>query len=408
MNAEETKNESEKKSGVGEIISWIAAVACLLLIGGVIGYYCSKIQPKQSARPPAAAVPVVTALATNGTFNPVVQYVGHVEPTLSVDVIPQIEGYVKEVHFKEGSSVKAGDLLYVIDDERYDATVALREAELASAEAEKDRADRYLKRLQSVDARAITQSDLDSAISGAATAKAAVLQAKANIALSKYDEKHTKIFASISGYIGKSFVYPGDFVSPSKGVIARIVQSDPIRVTFPLTDREYIDWRQLVDGGDSLATHRIRLMLPNGTEYTEKGTWDFNDNEMSASTATIQVRISFPNPTALLVPNTFVTILADYAQPPMRQLVPEHALGDFPGGGVGVWVIGPDNRVKQTKIETFGVFGGQVAVKSGLAPDARVVVEGTQRMNDGVEVSFEGSAAAGSAKASQPSAPAAK
>lgn len=379
----------EKRSLAGSILAQALAAACLLVIGAFGGLqYAKSAKPPTPPKQAAQTIPVNAAVATKQPFNPEVDYVGHVEAALSVDIIPEVQGYIKKVCFKEGKSVKEGELLYEIDDERYLAIMHQREAELETAKAERDRAERYLKRLQNTDQKAITQTSMDAAISGAASAKAAVLQCEANIALARYDLKRTKIHASISGFIGKSSVYQGDFVSPSKGPIARIVQSDPIRVTFPMTDREYINFRQIYEKSpDSLGSRRIRLQLPNGTLYSEKGTWDFNDNEMSASTATIQVRLNFPNPNALLVPNTFVTVKSDLAKPPTTLVVPEKAICDFPGGGLGVWVVSPENStVTQKHIQTGETFGGLTSVLSGLNQGEIVIVDGTQRLVNGMKV----------------------
>ena len=178
-------------------------------------------------------------------FNPPEEFVGHVEPVQEVDILPQIEGYIKEVKFAEGDEVKAGALLFVIDDERYAAEQGVAKAEVASAkskvvqaEAAVERAERLLRRLKAADARGITQTELDAAETGLesdraalGSAKSAVSQAEAKLASTAFNMKHTRIYAPISGRIGKTLMHAGDFVSPSKGALARIVQMDPVRVT---------------------------------------------------------------------------------------------------------------------------------------------------------------------------------
>ena len=180
--------------------------------------------------------------------------------------------------FKEGDTVKAGQLLYVLDDERYQAVANQRKAALAAAEAELRRADRYFKRMSEADARGITQLERDNAEAAAESAKAGVLQAKANLVVAEYDLKKTKVYAPISGQIGKSNMYVGDYVAPSKGALARIVQIDPMRVTFPLTDRSYIAWRRAKEEGRpviAVGTTSCRTMegcaLQNGGEIPEGG-----------------------------------------------------------------------------------------------------------------------------------------
>ncbi|MBR7146953.1 MAG: efflux RND transporter periplasmic adaptor subunit [Oscillospiraceae bacterium] len=212
------------------------------------------------------------------------KFVAHAEAMQEVDLLPQVDGYVKEIKFREGDLVKAGEVLYVLDDERYRAVANQRKADLAAAEAEERRASRYNERMQKADERGITQKERDDAEAGFERAKAAVLQAKANLVVAEYDLKKAKVIAPISGQIGKTSAHVGDYVAPSKGALARIVQVDPIRVSFPLTDRAYIGWRTALKKGNA-PDYRMRLILPDGSEYGEEGSWDFDDNAMSKETA---------------------------------------------------------------------------------------------------------------------------
>lgn len=408
---ENEKNTTVKTSKSASIFGWLVTAVCC----GLVGWVGHDLMPKGSAaaRPAGAmgmTAPAVTVVSvTNAPFNPPDIFVAHVEPVMEVDIMPQIQGYITEVKFKEGSSVKAGDLLFLIDDERYNATLAQYNAELAKAEseisrarAEEDRADRYLKRLLAADARAITQSDLDKAEADAATAKAAVaqskagvLQAKANIAAATYDTKHTKVYAPITGQIGKALVHVGDFVSPSKGSMARIVQMDPVRVTFPMTDRSYITWREEVakNEGGPRQNRRMQLILPNGSLYNHDGVWAFDDNEMSASTATILMRSSFPNPDKVLIPNTFVKLRSDLMNPPVYPTIPDTAMMDF-SDGPGVWVMNADGTAEQRHIKTVGTYGGRIAVASGLKPGETVVDQGCHKVMPKMKLNVVAAAAA--------------
>lgn len=402
---EKTEIESGAKKGhVGAgLFGWLVTALCC----GLIGWIGHDLMPKAAAaKAGTGAMPVVAAAVTvvsvtNETFNPPDIFVAHVEPVMEVDILPQIEGYIKEVKFSEGTSIQEGDLLYLIDDERYAATLAQYNAELAKAEAEinranaeEDRANRYLKRLLAADTRAITQSDLDKAEADAATAKAAVaqskagvLQAKANIAAASYDMKHTKVYAPITGQIGKTLVHVGDFVAPTKGSMARIVQMNPVRVTFPMTDRAYITWREEAAKNPSgiKQNRRMQLILPNGSLYNHDGVWAFDDNEMSASTATILMRSSFPNPDKVLIPNTFVKLQSDLMTPPSYPTIPETALLDF-AKGVGVWVMKADGTAEQHLVETVGTYNGRTAIAKGLKGGEIIVDQGCHKVMPGVKL----------------------
>ena len=359
----------------------------------------AKAAPRSVERVPSVAVGEVAA----ERFNPPEEFIGHVEPVQEVDILPQIEGYVKEVKFAEGDEVKSGDLLFVIDDERYAADEGVAKAELASAkskvvqaEAAVDRAERLLRRLRAADARGITQTELDSAETGLASdraalgaAKAEVSQAEAKLASMAFNLKHTKIFAPISGRIGKTLRHAGDFVSPSKGALARIVQTDPVRVCFPITDRAYLAWsrKAAARGAKPADTRRLRLRLADDSIYPATGTWEFSDNEMSAETATLIVRAQFPNARRALVPNAYVTVLADDADPAAVSVVPALAVAKS-GNATGVWICGQDGKVKFREIEAGRRMDGKVHVEKGLAPGEKIVVQGVHKLGEGMKVNI--------------------
>jgi RND family efflux transporter MFP subunit len=375
-----------KKSAVGSVIGTVVlAVAC-----AAGGWIARELVPKGAMKMPEiprGAATVSVRPVEERQYNLPEQFVAHAEAMQEVDLLPQVDGYVKEIRFKEGDIVKAGAILYVLDDERYQAVANQRKADLAAAEAEERRTKRYYERMQNADERGITQLERDNAEAAAEKAKAAVLQAKANLVVAEYDLKKTTVVAPISGQIGKSSAHVGDYVAPSKGALAKIVQIDPIRVSFPLTDRAYIAWRQSQRSGDSKA-FRLRLILPDGSEYDREGVWDFDDNQMSRETASIMMRLKFPNPERLLIPNSYVTLLADYQEPPSYPSVPQQALVDLPGGNQGVWILKDDMTVEQRPVETKEAFNGWTPVVKGLAEGERVVISGISKLGPGVKVAL--------------------
>ena len=176
--------------------------------------------------------------------------------------------------------------------------------------------------------------------------------------------------------IGKTLMHAGDFVSPSKGALARIVQMDPVRVTFPITDRAYLAW-----GGARVGdTRRLRLRLADGAIYPANGKWAFSDNEMSAETATLLVRAHFPNANRLLVPNAYVTVLADEADPKPVPVVPALAVAKS-GSATGVWLYNEDGTVSFREIEP-----GLRADRRAGRPQAGRGDEGDGRPRVGVQL----------------------
>ena len=387
-----------------QFLASLTSAACLLALGWFAhSFFGGKADLGRRASSPAAPSVAVGEIVAE-TFNPPEEFVGHVEPVQEVDILPQIEGYVKEVKFTEGDEVKEGDLLFVIDAERYSAADGVAKAEIAQArskvaqsEAAVDRAERYLKRLKSADARGITQTELDSAETGLAadraalaSAKAAVTQAEANLALAAFNLKHTKIYAPISGRIGKSLRHAGDYVSPSKDALARIVQMDPVRVSFPITDRAALAWRRNAAQRNARVgdTRRLRLRLADGTVYPFTGSWEFFDNEMSAETATLLVRALFPNKSLTLVPNAYVTVLADEADPSPVPVVPTTSIA-VSGQKTGLWFLSPSNTVHFREVQIAARSGGKAALEwraSQPASSPKIVIQGIHKLGEGMRV----------------------
>ncbi len=382
----ETNEKKSKGSAFGSVVGAIVLVAA----SGTGGWIACEMWPKKSGglpQMPQMMATVAVKEVEERPYNLPERYVAHAEPVQEVELLPQVDGYIKEVKFKEGDIVKEGAILYSLDDERYHAVVNQRKADLEAAEAESRRAVRYWERMQKADARGITQLERDNAEAGAEKAKAAVLQAKANLVVAEYDLKKTKVIAPISGQIGKTVAHVGDYVAPSKGPLAKIVQIDPIRVTFPMTDRAYIGWRSAQKKGKE-PDMRLRLLLPDGTEYDRQGSWAFDDNIMSKETATITMRLSFPNPDRLLIPNSYVTLLADFKAPPKLPSIPQQAIVDLVGGSQGVWVLKDDMTVEQRVVKVREMNDGWCPVDEGLKLGEKVVISGHGKLGPGVKVSL--------------------
>ena len=358
-----------------------------------------KERPRETVAVDDPAVAVGEAKACE--FNPATEYVGHVEPIQETDILPQIEGYVKTVCFTEGAFVRAGDVLFEIDQEQYEASRRLRYSEVRSAEAkvtvalsEVDRAERYYKRLTSADDRGVTATERDTAETALASAKAAlnaaraeVEQSKAAAAIADFNMKHTVVRSPISGRIGKALRHVGDYVSPSKTPLAQVVQIDPIRVVFPITDKDYGAWQHAAErGGRELKdSRRLRLRLADGSEYGKTGVIDFGDNKVDRETATVVMHVSFANAAGALLPNAFVRVLSDESHPPRLLTVPSGAI-ERTAKGVHVWLLQADGTVKSAAVEVGATWKGLTVVAKGIDEGAKVVVAGGFKLRDGMKV----------------------
>lgn len=311
-------------------------------------------------------------------------FIGHVEPIKSVNLMPQITGYVEKVLFEEGSFVNEGDILFVIEQERYLANVSLREAELASAKANLVRAERDYKRQSSLSKQNYaSKATLDTAESTYLQAKAEVAQAQANLDLAKIDLGYTEIKAPISGRIGKALVTEGNYVSSATQTLARIVQTDPIRVAFSVTDKDMLNMRQMYDGKE--AQLQTELVLSNGTVLVNHLQSRFTDNEVNTDTATIAVYAEYSNDKGLLIPGNYVDIRIGDKKEQMALLVPQAALAQDEHGNY-VMVVTKDNIAEQRRVTLGDVIEDQQVVLDGLTADDKVIVQGLQKVREGQPV----------------------
>ena len=304
------------------------------------------------------------------------EYIGRVEAIQSVSLKPRISGQIEEVHFKEGSMVKEGDPLFTIDDRSYRATLALRRAELSKAEANYDRALKYNKRLQSADARSVSASDRDMAESDVLQGRAIVEQARAALQIAQIDLGYTKIAAPISGQVGKALFTKGNYVTPSSGALTTIVQIDPVRVSFALPDRDFLDQIKAFRTSES-AVYDATLRLPNGDAYPEKGVRDFESNMMDEKTGTMMLNLRFRNAGGLLVPGAMVRVSAKPANSRVASVIPQETLladekGDF------VYVVDDKNVAHQRRVKIGTQFGSSYEILSGLEPGEKIVWRGLQ------------------------------
>ena len=381
------------------LLKSVATLAIILVIGYFAGSYFEhwlhegfgaargalRAQAAtQPAGPPVPqAVPVVGHIVERADLALSREYIGRVEPIQTVFVRPRLPGQIETVHFQEGAMVHEGDVLFTLDSAQHQATVQLRRAELARSEAGLSRAVQYNDRLKAADSRSVSASDLDMAESDVLQSRAAVEQARAALRLAQIDLGFTKITAPISGRIGRAEVTKGNYVTPAGAHLASIVQVDPIRVSYALPDRSFMD--QIEAFQTSGNVYNATLALVDGTEYPIPGERDFESNEIDSMTGTLTVYLKFKNEQGMLIPGSMVRVLTKPARARVAPVVPKEAVitdsrGDF------VYVIG-DGDVTQRRDVTLGTeVGTSREILSGLEPGERVIARGVQNVRHGMPV----------------------
>ena len=363
-------------------------LGCLFvaLSGGAMAGPPSGSMPGKSPPPPVVNVSVIT----EKLVNPPLEHVGRVEAIQAVDLRARVEGYLEQVKFKEGSDVSKGELMYVIEQTFYRAQVTADMAKVAEAEASLTRHRQYLERLKSVKSGGVSKTDLETALTDVQEALAKVDEARANLAKSKLDLDYTTVLAPISGRIGATKVTHGNLVGPGSGALARIVQLDPIRVVYSVSENDWINAKlQLSSSGldEEKAKENLvpEIRLANGTKYELPGKIEFADNQVDITTGTIAVRAVFDNPSHILLPGQFVTVLISMSNPRKMPMVPQSAVLEDRDGRY-VFVVDEQNKVEQRRIITGPAKETEWAVDEGLIVGETVIVSGIQKVRPGQTV----------------------
>lgn len=319
-------------------------------------------------------------------ISPATSYIGHVEAIKSVNLKPQVTGYVEKVLFQEGSLVNEGDILFIIEQKRYITNVELRQAELASAKANLVRAERDYKRQKSLSSQNYaSKATLDTSESNYLQAKAAVAQAEANLDLAKIDLDYTEIKAPITGYIGKALVTEGNYVNSTTQNLARIVQTDPIRVSFSVSDKDMLNMREMYKNGADSSPIRTELVLPNGKILVNHLKSRFTDNEINSDTATIAIYAEYSNERNLLIPGNYVDIRVGKKDPQLAVLVPQGAIAQDEHGNY-VMVVNDEDIAEERRVLLGDIIEDKQVVTDGLTADDRVIIQGLQKVTNGQKV----------------------
>ncbi|NYZ16464.1 efflux RND transporter periplasmic adaptor subunit [Azospirillum sp. RWY-5-1] len=332
---------------------------------------------------------VVVAPVERRTIAPQSEFVGRVEPIASFDARVRVAGTLERVAFAEGQDVVRDQLLYVIEPAVYRARLDAAQAQLARAEAQLREATQDYERAVELNRRGTaSEATLQQSQAARDSAQADVMAARAAVEQAELELSYTDIRSPIVGRVGATAVTEGNYVTPETGTLATVVQLDPIRVVFSVSDRQLLDVLQQTGAGSPAElTDRFvpTLRMANGTLYDQPGRVEFVDNRVDPQTGTIRVRARFTNPQALLLPGQYVNVVVRPEQTAQRPVVPVDAVQRNREGAY-VLVVGADDVV-QARPVTLGTQQDQVyAVRDGLQPGERIVVQGQQKLRPGMRV----------------------
>ena len=383
----------------GTLLLWCKYIS-VLIIGGVFGFVIKGklLGSSQMNYGGAGQASVLTQTMQKRPVALGKNFIGKVEAINASDVIPQVSGYIDKVLFEEGSFVKEGDVLFIIDQARYKAAVTAAEADLEKAKAtEKQQASNFKRQQTLYKDKMLSQADLEVAESNYANAQANVKAAQASLDLAKLNLEYTEVKSPISGYIGKALMTKGNYTNAATSKLARVIQMDPVRVVFSITDKERLS------GMDQLTTQNpnIQVALPNGDTIELPSASVFSDNEINAQTATMAVYAQAENPTNKLIPGNYVNVTVSLDKFRPMILVPQASVSQDAAGQY-VMTVDANNTIVQKYITIGDVVGTNYVVVSGLEDGDRVVTIGQQKLQNGQQVTVSEVATADTPTADEP------
>lgn len=361
------------------------AVAALVLAG------CGQGQQPARAPPPPPTVTVANPVKRVIVDHD--EYVGRFVAVDAVEIRARVSGYLDKIHFTDGQAVNQGDLLFTIDRRPFQTALDQARANLAQAKANLAFTESDLGRAQQlVRDRTITEQTFDQRTQAKRVAEASVAANEAAVRQAELDLQFTELRAPVSGRIGDRRVSPGNLVTGGTGtttMLATIVSTAPIRFEFTFDEASLLRYERLSkqskEGEAWGAATPVMLMLIDEKDFSHRGRMDFVDNVIDRSSGTIRARAVFPNADGLFTPGMFARVQVPGSLPYEALLVPDAAIGTEQARKY-LLVVGDDNVVKQQYVTLGQVEGAMRVIKSGLAADDRVIVNGLMRARPGGKV----------------------
>jgi membrane fusion protein, multidrug efflux system len=336
------------------------------------------------AQQPPAAVPVGVVKAELRPIADTLEFVGRVDAINRVAIKARVDGFLDAVLFKEGDPVKEGDPLYRIEQGLYQAAVEQAQGAIERSKAAKALTEIQLQRAQDLlDKNAGTAVARDQAQAADQQAKGAIMTDEANLATAKINLGYTDIKSPIAGKVSKTNVTKGNVVGPSSGTLTTIVSQNPMYVTFPVSQRDFLRARER-GGQVDIANIKAGLRFADGTVYDQAGQINFIDVTVDRATDTVLVRATFPNPSSGLTDGQLVRINLESGTAKEKVVVPQSAL-IADQEGIYVFAV-EDGKAVVKRVKVGGESGTDSIVDSGLAAGDLVIVEGLQGVRPGAAV----------------------
>jgi membrane fusion protein, multidrug efflux system len=392
---------SRNLTSTSRALALVTAASVALLAG------CGEGQKQQAVPPPPK---VTVAKPIERTIVDQDEYVGRFVAVDSVEIRARVSGYLDKVHFQDGQYVKQGDILFTIDKRPFQNTVDQASANLETAKSNLVFAEADLARGQQLmRERTISEQVFQQRAQAFRNAQASVAANEAMLRQAALDLEFTELRAPVSGRIGDRRVTPGNLVTGGTGgttLLANIVSTDPIRLEFTFDEASLLRYERLTRGGHKDVTGRgntgVRLKLIDEQDFSHRGRMDFVDNVIDRATGTIRGRAQLSNADGLFTPGMFARVQVPGSAPYQALLLPDAAIGTEQSRKY-VLLVSAENTAIQRYVTLGDIVDGLRVIKTGLAPDDRVIINGLIQARLGAKVTPQEQGAS-----PQASAPAAK
>src|SRR5262245_30898638 len=362
----------------------------VLLIIAVAGVFagCERGAPTAAPLPPPE---VFVAEVVQQDVPIYSEWLGTTDGSINAQIRARVQGYLQSRDYKEGTFVKAGDLLFSIDPRPYQAALDQAKGDLGRAEAALGKTQLDVSRYTPLAKEgAISQQELDNAIQADRGNQASVAAARAAVKQAELNLEWTQVKSPIDGIAGIAIAQIGDLISVNT-LLTTVSRVDPMKVTFPISEREYLKFASRI-GQAMQAEIRaqqhgppIELILADGSAYPEQGGFALPDREVDLKTGTITVVSYFPNPKEVLRPGLYAKVRAVTDQKAGALLIPQRAVQELQGTR-RVAIVNADNKIEFRVVKASTRVGTLWVIDEGLALGDRVVVEGLQKVRDGAVV----------------------
>lgn len=346
---------------------------------GLLLAACTPAAPETPAAPPPPQVEVIPARLRAVPLTR--EFVGRLAPTRIAEVRARVAGIILKRVYREGTDVRQGDVLFLIDPAPLKAVLHAREAALAQAQADAANAAATARRYLGIAKKGlISAQDLDTAQAAERSTAAAVKQAQANLESARLDLSYATVTTPIDGRAGRALVTEGALVGQGEATeLTRIEQIDPIYVNF---SPSVTDMQELRNSAMKEGPQKVEVLLPDGTPYPQSGALDFSDLSVDPGTGAVSLRAVLPNLERVLLPGMFVNLRLDTGVVADAFVLPQAAVARD-NQGAYVLVVDPDNKVAQRRVKIHGMTHSEWVVRGDLAENERVIVEGLQKVRPG-------------------------